>query len=110
MKNLNDYDWYCDECNALLNNQAGFNTYGGTWTCTKCGNLNYIDESEILDSSEAEAFENSGFESYSEFVEDRDSAEAISVYEAATIWASHGKDEEYMFGYSEDELEDALSY
>lgn len=37
-----------------------------------------------------------------------DDSEALSVYEAAQIWASHGKDEDYMFGYSEDELEDAL--
>ena len=37
-----------------------------------------------------------------------ESDERISVYEAALIWASNGKDEDYMFGYSEDELEDAL--
>jgi len=36
------------------------------------------------------------------------SDEAISVYDAALIWASHGKDEDYTFGYSEEELEDAL--
>jgi hypothetical protein len=35
-------------------------------------------------------------------------SESLSVYEAAEIWASHGKDEDYMFGYSEEELEDAL--
>jgi hypothetical protein len=34
--------------------------------------------------------------------------EALSVYEAAEIWASNGKDEDYMFGYTEEELEDAL--
>jgi hypothetical protein len=34
--------------------------------------------------------------------------ETLSVYEAAEIWASHGKDEDYMFGYTEEELEDAL--
>ena len=32
-----------------------------------------------------------------------------TVYDAALIWASNGKDEDYTFGYSEDELEDALS-
>jgi len=37
-----------------------------------------------------------------------DDDESLSVYEAAEIWASNGKDEDYMFGYSEDELEDAL--
>lgn len=36
------------------------------------------------------------------------SDEALSVYDAALIWASYGKDEDYMFGYTEDELEDAL--
>ncbi len=34
--------------------------------------------------------------------------EALSVYDAALIWASHGKDEDYMFGYSEEELEESL--
>ena len=34
--------------------------------------------------------------------------ESLSVYDAAEIWESHGKDEDYMFGYSEDELERAL--
>lgn len=34
--------------------------------------------------------------------------EDLSVYDAALIWASNGKDEDYMFGYSEEELENAL--
>ena len=34
--------------------------------------------------------------------------EQISVFDAALIWASNGKDEDYTFGYSEDELEAAL--
>lgn len=34
--------------------------------------------------------------------------EPLSVYDAAEIWASNGRDEDYMFGYSEDELEAAL--
>lgn len=40
--------------------------------------------------------------------DDNDSNEYLSVYEAAEIWASHGKDEDYTFGYTEEELEDAL--
>ncbi|MDF2800388.1 MAG: hypothetical protein K0S61_291 [Anaerocolumna sp.] len=40
--------------------------------------------------------------------DDDDDSESISVYEAAEIWASHGKDEDYIFGYSEEELENAL--
>ena len=35
--------------------------------------------------------------------------EELDVYNAALIWASNGKDEDYTFGYSEDELEDALN-
>lgn len=37
-----------------------------------------------------------------------DASEELSVYEAAEIWASNGKDSDYMFGYSEEELENAL--
>lgn len=37
-----------------------------------------------------------------------DDEERLSVYDAALIWASNGKDEDYTFGYSEEELEDAL--
>ena len=40
--------------------------------------------------------------------DDDEDEEDLTVEEAAQIWASHGKDEDYMFGYSEDELEDAL--
>lgn len=40
--------------------------------------------------------------------DDEDTGESLSVYEAAEIWASNGKDEDYTFGFSEDELEDAL--
>lgn len=39
---------------------------------------------------------------------DDDNYHGISVYEAADIWLSNGKDEDYMYGYSEEELEDAL--
>lgn len=34
--------------------------------------------------------------------------ESLSVYDAAMIWLSHGKDEDYMFGYTEEELQEAL--
>ncbi|MBO4877652.1 MAG: hypothetical protein J5501_06590 [Ruminococcus sp.] len=40
--------------------------------------------------------------------EEDDNEEGIDVYEAAQIWASNGKDEDYTFGYSVSELEDAL--
>ena len=37
-----------------------------------------------------------------------DGSERLSVWDAAEIWASNGKDEDYMFGYTEEELENAL--
>ena len=42
--------------------------------------------------------------SYS-FDDDDDDDESIDASDAAFIWMSNGKDEDYMFGYSEDELE-----
>jgi hypothetical protein len=40
--------------------------------------------------------------------DDESDDEALSVYDAALIWMSHGKDEDYMYGYTEEELEAAL--
>ena len=40
--------------------------------------------------------------------EENEEEESLSVWDAAEIWASNGKDEDYMFGYTEEELEDAL--
>ncbi len=40
--------------------------------------------------------------------DEEDEGERLSVYDAALIWMSNGKDEDYTFGYSEEDLEDAL--
>lgn len=40
--------------------------------------------------------------------DDEDDNESLSVYDAADIWLSNGKDEDYMFGYTEEAFEDAL--
>ena len=40
--------------------------------------------------------------------ENEDDDERLSVDDAALIWMSNGKDEDYTFGYTEEELEDAL--
>lgn len=40
--------------------------------------------------------------------EDIDDTESLDAYDAALIWMSNGKDEDYMFGYTEEELEEAL--
>ena len=36
-------EYFCTNCDAVLNNQNGFDPYGGTWTCTVCGQL-LVDE------------------------------------------------------------------
>ena len=58
----------------------------GEWECPKCGRVICFGEPD----------------------DDDDDGESLSVYDAALIWASNGKDEDYTFGYSEDELERAL--
>lgn len=40
-------DWYCDECNDCLTDQPGFLDCYPTWSCTKCGCVNYIQDNEI---------------------------------------------------------------
>ena len=57
----------------------------GNWECPKCGRVIPFGESD-----------------------DDDDGESLSVYDAALIWASNGKDEGYTFGYSEGKLERAL--
>lgn len=57
----------------------------------------------------AEAIDGMEGEFMSEFDDDDDEDdESLSVYEAAEIWRSNGMDEDYTFGYTEDELRDAL--
>lgn len=41
--------------------------------------------------------------------DDESEGQSLSVYDAALIWASNGKDEDYTFGYSEEELEEAFN-
>lgn len=43
-----------------------------------------------------------------DYDDDDDDGESLSAYDAALIWMSNGKDEDYTFGYTEDELEEAL--
>lgn len=40
-------DWYCDDCEALLNEQAGFSVADGVWECEKCGCINDVTEDNI---------------------------------------------------------------
>jgi len=43
-----------------------------------------------------------------EYDEEDSYGERLSVYDAAEIWASSGMDEDYTFGYSVEELKNAL--
>ena len=74
----------CVECGGEMN-------YLGhrEWECTKCHSVYEITGIDYDD-------------------EDDENGECLSVDDAALIWASRGKDEDYMFGYTEEELEDAL--
>lgn len=79
----------------------------GRWT---------MDQSEFerkynsLSSSDMSQVSDAIYGMESEWLDDDDdeSNGVLSVYDAALIWASHGKDEEYTFGFTEEELEDAL--
>jgi len=82
--------WVCDNCQSEMEVwEEGYNKK--RVSCPKCGTEWFVDENnEIIDENEVE------------------SDEKISVYEAAQIWVSNGKDEDYMFVYTEQELEDVL--
>ncbi|MBR6767164.1 MAG: hypothetical protein IKM02_04355 [Clostridia bacterium] len=71
-------------------------------SCPNCGTYWYVDDDDEYIN------DGSAWSSDDDEDDDDDASEGLSVYEAALIWASKGKDEDYMFGYSEDELEDAL--
>ena len=49
-----------------------------------------------------------GFTYHDDEYDDDNDGERLNVYDAALIWASHGKDEDYMFGYTEKQLEKAF--
>lgn len=37
-------EYYCTNCNAILNDQPGFDPDKGTWVCTKCGHMMMADD------------------------------------------------------------------
>lgn len=75
--------YYCDECDTEMELLWEENKV----ICPECGNWDEISDEEM---------------------EDYDGPTCMDVYDAALIWISKGKDEDYMFGYSEEELEAAL--
>ena len=44
-------EYYCPNCNAILNDQYGFDPDNGTWTCQVCGQTLYGDDMEETMSS-----------------------------------------------------------
>ena len=44
-----DVDWYCDECDADLGEQPGFDDNNEVWECAECGHGNPISEDVIFD-------------------------------------------------------------
>ncbi|WP_276741138.1 hypothetical protein [Actinomyces bouchesdurhonensis] len=70
----------CPRCGEEMHKRY---SYSG-WHCPSCGGP-YDDEDEDVDDSER-----------------------LNVYDAALIWMSNGMDEDYTFGYSEEELREAL--
>lgn len=47
-----DDEWYCDGCNAKLNDQPGFTTDYPTWECAECGHDNDVTSANLYDSHE----------------------------------------------------------
>ena len=39
--------WYCDNCGTYMNDQKGFNTHSGSWTCEKCGFINDVTKDNL---------------------------------------------------------------
>ena len=64
------------------------------WECPACGCMCTCDDEDM---------EDMGYT-----VDDEPSGDRLSAYDAALIWRSHGCDEDYTCGYTEEELEEAL--
>lgn len=58
---VDDCDWYCDQCNTLLNVQPGFTTVTGSWTCAECGFENDVTSGNIISDDEDYSDLSSGF-------------------------------------------------
>ncbi len=55
---MSGYDWHCDGCGRIMNNQIGFTTDDGEWTCSECGYLNDVSPNNIEHYSGVPASEN----------------------------------------------------
>lgn len=43
-----EFDWYCDGCNAYINDQPGFTTLFHEWTCIECSTVNDVSNNNII--------------------------------------------------------------
>ena len=72
---------YCPVCGIEM-----YYIGGGYWKCSECGEVEYFGHDEDGESTE----------------------ESLSADDASLIWGSRGKDEDYTFGYLEEDLEEEL--
>ena len=79
--------WVCDKCYGEMEYEHEEKNYNRVH-CPRCGETWYVDDND-------------------EYINENYSNNS-DIYDIALAWASHGKDEEYTFGYSEEELEEAL--
>ena len=95
--------WVCDYCYSGMEvTKEGRNRY--RVECPNCGTTWYVDDDDEMINDGSSWSPNDENDDY----EDDETGERLSVYDAAVIWVSKGKDEDYMFGYTEEELESAL--
>ena len=95
--------WICDNCYSIMN-ESKESRNRHRIECPDCGRYYYVDDDdEMINDGSAWSPE----DDY-DYDDDDNDGENLSVYDAALIWASKGKDEDYTFGYTEEELEDAL--
>lgn len=93
--------WVCNHCySAMDETREGRNR--NKVSCPNCGTYWYVDDDDEYIN------DGSAWNASDDYDEDESDCEGVDVYEAALIWRSHGQDEDYDFGYSEEELEEAL--
>lgn len=51
---MEDLLWYCDNCDAHLNKQSGFNAKEEFWVCDECGFVNDVTEDNVFTEEELE--------------------------------------------------------
>lgn len=95
--------WVCNNCYSEMGvTKERRNRY--RVECPNCGTYWYIDKNDEFINDGSAWYANPDFNEAGS----GDNDHTISVYDAALIWRSKGCDEEYTFGYTEEELNAAL--